>query len=683
VAVIGGGLLGVAAAASLGASGYDVTLFEKLEMLGGRLSETLDPETYLPHLHGRLEAAKCGVSTGHEVADISELDMYDAVALATGGSDGMDGANSNGVFFRQPDSSDRVFSCGIGAGEPAVLAVVRALGLAAQVQAWLKTGVTADSRPAAGTRDSCGNEPCLSESRLEVLKKLYGRTPPSPRVNAAPFDRDSSAEEAGLCMACKCEACMEACDFMRHYGMEPKTIRNNVRMNLNPMDGLKAHVATRMIFSCSACGICKEACSEGVDTGSLILFARSLMQRENDVPPVFHEFWLRDMAHADGGSSSLLRHARGMPKSSQLFFPGCQLGATEPGLAYRAYGALLEAEPETGIFLGCCGAPALWSGHESAFGESLDRIKKAWEDFGRPVFVLACPSCKRILGLRLPQIKTRSLYAALSEIAGKSPAERIGAEADAAPGTMPNTAPNATPSNESDGIESKERYAVFDPCAARSDGEAKEGVRSLLAACGHEYEELPRGEEESGCCGFGGLTYPANPELATKLGARRVAASPLPYATYCANCRDIFRRNGKACRHVLEIALPGEYGDPAVAPSLSQRRANREKLKRQLLTDFWDEGMDNEHGGLPKITYADGLQSKMDALLVLDSDVAAVIAQAESEGCQLMDSDTGDYTAHGRVGQITCWVTYRPNGEGFFVKNVYSHRMCIAGEQDA
>jgi hypothetical protein len=230
-------------------------------------------------------------------------------------------------------------------------------------------------------------------------------------------------------------------------------------------------------------------------------------------------------------------------------------------------------------------------------------------------------------------------------------------------------------------------YAVFDPCAAHSDGATKKAVRELIAASGHVYAELPSGGG-SGCCGFGGLPYPANPELAAKLGALRTSASELPYVTYCVNCRDVFRRNGKECRHVLELALPDESGQHAelgnavTAPSLSERRAGRERLRRLLLSELWKENtpMDMVNDGLPEIEYAEGLRAKMDTLLLLDSDVAAVIERAERESAQLVNQETGHYTAHGRVGEITCWVTYRRDGEGFFVENVYCHRMRISGE---
>jgi hypothetical protein len=87
--------------------------------------------------------------------------------------------------------------------------------------------------------------------------------------------------------------------------------------------------------------------------------------------------------------------------------------------------------------------------------------------------------------------------------------------------------------------------------------------------------------------------------------------------------------------------------------------------------------------GLPLLGYADGLRKKMDSLLLLESDVAEIIKRAESGEngeCRLFDPVAGNYTAHGRVGEITCWVVYRPDGAGCFVENVYCHRMRLAGE---
>jgi Fe-S oxidoreductase len=643
VAVVGGGLAGASCASLLAAAGYETTLYEAEKQIGGRLKDIMPEEEYLRSLLAGLDSPLCEIVCGRHVADTEKLHCYDAVIIADGRTPGESPSKApKGVFF-----------CRLRDGAMKAQPVAEAMDTVRLVQSWLKTGIVRGTNPPGANN---GDRPAY----FGFLQKLYEGEPVAERISGAHFAPEDAAEEAALCLTCRCDACRRACDYMRSYNMLPRRLLDNVRMNLNPMQGMKAHMATRMIFSCNACGRCADVCPEDIDMGDVMLLARSLMQREGDVPPVFHDYWMRDMAHANSDACSFAGHAPGRDRSARAFFPGCQLGAAAPGLVKKAYGRLLSLAPDTGLILRCCGAIAMWAGYGQAFKDALLAVKQAWLGLGRPELILSCPTCRKVFAKHLPEISTVSLYTLL---AGYGAAGKDGARQD--------TAAN------SDAV-----FAVFDPCAAHSDAEAKGGVRRLLAESGYGVREIPEHAAGNGCCGFGGLIYPANPELYSEIASRRAASSELPMATYCVNCRDILRRGGKQCRHVLELVLDGAATDgPLAAPSLTQRHDSREALKKSLSASFLNGGTEIPHIGeaARPLTFAEGIQAKMDTLLLLEGEIADVIESSKRGNAVLRDGKTGFCCGHGIVGRVTCWVMWQETENGYHIENVYSHRMAIGG----
>lgn len=139
--------------------------------------------------------------------------------------------------------------------------------------------------------------------------------------------------------------------------------------------------------------------------------------------------------------------------------------------------------------------------------------------------------------------------------------------------------------------------------------------------------------DAAGCCGFGGLTQFANPAVADA-AARLWADDPhARYLTYCMNCRDRFTKQGAQAVHLLELIYGG--GKPHQVPGYSLRRDNREKLKRTMREELWNEKLspspscvslhyDGEVGGL--------LESRM----ILESDIRTVIEAAEGSGRKIL-----------------------------------------------
>lgn len=344
------------------------------------------------------------------------------------------------------------------------------------------------------------------------------------------------------------------------------------------------------------------------------------------------------MEHALSDASYLPLPAKS-GQTRYLFFPGCQLGASNPDVTFRTCAHLSAQIPGTGVWLGCCGIPAEWAGDRERFLAVWEKLRADWERLGRPALIFACASCQKTFAEMLPEAKRVSVYQVLDGcgLPAKGPGESV---------------------------------ALFDPCASRYEPDAGAGVRRLLKSRGMEIQELGRHGKSAQCCGFGGHIYAANKQLAKEIAEKRTAESALPYIVYCANCRDVFAAAGKDCRHVLEV-LFGE-NDGRRTPHLSQRRSNREALKCRLL------GREFVMPPESPVEIPEALLQKMDELLLLREEVERVLLEGEHSGRKLMDTGSGCRITHGQAGVLVCWVVYRALENGRFrVENLYAHRFMI------
>jgi hypothetical protein len=372
------------------------------------------------------------------------------------------------------------------------------------------------------------------------------------------------------------------------------------------------------------------------------------------------------MEHAMGENAFFSRNAPGKDSSRYLFFPGCRLGASTPGYVEASYRYLLDRLGDVGIIAACCGAPAVWAGDMERLGGVTETLRREWRRMGRPKLICACLTCVKTLAAYFPEAELVSLYAVI-EKNGLPKADRALVEGLSAmkPGAR--------------GIPAE--AAVFDPCSARADKEAAAGVRALLKSCGVKISGDERGEFDAGCCGFGGHIYPANESLYGEIVTGRVSASGLPYITYCINCNDIFCRNGKASRHILDVVFPDSrtWEKP---PTCSDYRRNREYMKEGLLRGIWGEEPDRRPSMGGRVLEIDeALREKMDRQLILTDDIAATVEFCESERSGVLDEETGVISGHRKIGAGTYWVQYKIEDDVCRLVNVYSHRMTIEGEK--
>ncbi|MGI5900942.1 MAG: pyridine nucleotide-disulfide oxidoreductase/dicluster-binding protein [Desulfitobacteriia bacterium] len=640
IAVIGAGLCGLTATLKLSSQGYNVTLFEKEDKVGGRLRELLSPEIFAAEIENQMQHLEYELELNNSITGIEELKAeYNAILIATG-------QNGNDFGFREGLNRDSlgtveegVFLAGSLLGTSPLESIENGVRVAKSIDNFLKIKRMHVMQGIDLDRSS------RLQVNLEGVERIEG-------IKTENYTKEEAVQEAERCLRCDCVECQKVCELMQSFKKLPKKIVSDVRVTLNAVDQLSPRVATRLISSCNICGGCGNACPVDIDMGEFLLNARRIMHREGALPPVFHDFWIRDLRFTESERAYLARNAPGYESSKYVFFPGCQLGASDPAYVEKSYEYLLEKCPETGLILGCCGVPAEWAGDELLTKETIDRIRVTWESMGKPVMILACPTCEKMFSKYLPEIEKITIYDFIDE--------------------------KGLPLEKVDYI-SGSKVSIFDPCTSRYSPDLQKSIRNLVEKAGLQNIELPSAGKKAQCCGYGGHIYSANPSLAQNIASRRVALGEHPYITYCTNCRDIFADTGKPCRHILDV-LFNLNDDRRHPPSLTERRVNRIRLRANLLESVWQEEGQPVVFEKPEIIISPELTEKLNKQLIIEDDIRETIKYCESTGNKIYNPEKGYYIGHLRQGLLTYWVFYKIEGEAYRLINAYSHRLKIEGE---
>jgi hypothetical protein len=222
-----------------------------------------------------------------------------------------------------------------------------------------------------------------------------------------------------------------------------------------------------------------------------------------------------------------------------------------------------------------------------------------------------------------------------------------------------------------------EIISIFDPCSSRDEPGLQETVRSLVNGAGFSHQPLPMEGKLAACCSWGGQVSAANPRYAHEVVRARITQNDHPYITYCINCRDIFASAQKPAYHLLDI-LFGLHGAERTAPTLTERRQNRFRLKQQVLSEFWKDGTEMEpRKSSINLQMSPQTRQKLSDEMILETEVEAVIEHCESSGRKVMDPETGHFIGHLKIGSMTYWAEYAPTEDGYELFNAYSHRMSI------
>jgi glutamate synthase (NADPH) small chain len=672
LAVIGAGLFGLTAAYDLARKGYQITVFEKTGQLGGIIQtygdDVLPKEVIEKDFSFLMEIGvhfvfNCSIEkiTPKDSQFEVNNELFDAVLISSGENSftykGVE-ATSSGILIdpvSYATSIEGVFSGGNAAS-------------------WIDDTVRknknshifniADGHRVATSIDRFFQHVSLTAARLKegsyetrLFTSIEGIIPSDAitPTNLA-YTQEEALEEANRCLLCQCLECVKVCEYLKDYGSYPKRYVREIYNNLSIVKGERRK--NQFINSCSLCGLCGEVCPTDLNMGKVNNESRREMVKQNRMPPSAHDFALRDMAFSNSEHFSLVRNQPGTKESRYLFFPGCQLSASNPQYVEKLYNLFRES-PEfggnggIGLALRCCGAPARWAGREEVFQKTREEFLKEYSRLGKPEIILACSSCNQVFKEEYPEIPIRSLYTVL--------------ETSKLPGMEKHFAQNG------------KTISIHDPCTTRYESSIHESIRSIISGLGYKIEELPLNRERTECCSYGGLMWLANPPLAKKVVDRRINESPHTFVTYCAMCRDFFNKQGKSTYHILDL-LFNETSDPAKSrpADYSVRHANRAKLKKQILFDLWGETMEpSEETKKYDLNIPENMRMVLEERLILEEDIQRVLNHAESTGLILKNKNNDHLLAYFCPAYVTYWVEYTKEGNVFTIYNAYSHRMTI------
>jgi len=626
VAVVGAGPVGLSGALTLCRKKYRVTVFEKGDGWGGHLREHPFFEEFDRDFSLQFSQEQCEFVFRREIRSPDELSDFDAVLIASGGDGDRFGLMEGWDAALCSTAVPGVFLCGGAAGQELMEGMAAAVRTATSIEAYIQTGNPENARDRWDPSNACRYVPHRGVAAVDAAAFDAGDS----------YGAERAKEEAGRCLQCDCKECMNVCELMQTYKKAPPRVASDVLQDGEARNSVSSAAITRETWSCNLCGRCADKCSVGTDIGAMLQLSRARRVKSRLYPPAIHAYWMEELEFAAGEGSLLIPGSGGF-----AFFPGCRLGAANPDYVTKSYD-FLRRRLGAGLLLNCCGIPAWWAGEEDRLQSHLAALRRQWETLGRPVLVLACPSCGRAFRRFLPEIPLASLYELLPE-------------ADAV------------------GLPEYAEAAVFDPCAA-GDPKEKEAVRALVRASGTAAADF---DSDGKCCGFGGHMQLANPRLYAQIVENRSAGSEHPYAVWCTNCLDTFRSRGKDSVHVLDLY----FGLRTGITSLEQKRENALHLKETLLNETGigrGEAAPNPWDGLP-VEVSPELERKMDAILIPMRYVRRALWQAERDGGGFSGPD-GQLLVSLDLDAVTVWVRAKRLKSGVYsLLDVYSHRMRVSG----
>lgn len=662
VAVVGAGLGGLTAAFDLVKKGYEVSVFDAQDLIGGRVREFLGrdlPEQDMEKDFEALDDPKLSICFNQKLgADFSINDLKDdfkAIYLGIGKkrfedskltelltsvtidpltfSTQIDGLFAGGSLLRP----ERIYSpiTSISDGRRAAISIDRFIQGVSLTASRVNEGQY-------HTRLFTNMEGIDPSSRIPLKDRLQGYT------------QSESISEASRCLQCECMECVKVCEFLSTFGGYPRKYVRQIYNNLSIVMGQRH--GNKLTNSCSLCGLCEEVCPEDLNMGEVCKSGRQIMTQQGKMPPSAHEFALQDMDFVSGEECSFVRHQPSMTSSAYVFFPGCRLAGTSPKNVERTYKYLTESlHGGVGFMLNCCGAPADWAGRKDISSQHMFSLHSQWVEMGQPTLITACSSCHSLFREAMPEMKLLSLWEVLAN--------------------------NALPPipDEVSGL----TLCVHDPCSSRHEPQVQQAVRNILGKLGVKIEELPLHGRLTECCGYGGLMCFANRDLSIRVMKRRIEMSDHDYLAYCAVCKDHFLSQGKKTFHLLDIIFGGHEDDESFKRpvNFSLIRERRRFLKSSMLKTFWNEQAPcRRDSDMINLYISPEIRDLMCERMILEDDLRTVIDHVQKTGRKLLNKSNGHFLAHHTPSKVTYWVEFSPFEDGFAIHNAYSHRMQVVEE---
>jgi len=376
-------------------------------------------------------------------------------------------------------------------------------------------------------------------------------------------------EEASRCLKCECKLCMKECEMLNDFTECPGKLFREI-LQSDEVDPL-------IPYSCNMCKQCTLVCPKEFSMMDRFMDMRVSMVAANEGKSPMKGHKAIDMHQTlgfsrffntsnsangskDSKDSNGSKGSKGSTK--RVFIPGCSLPSYSPELVENILKHLQEKLPGTGSILKCCGKPTKALGQVEKFHERYGELQAEIDRLGAEEIIVACQSCYVTMKQYSPNQRVRSLWEVLPEIGLPEKAKGQG--------------------NDSDLV-----VAIHDSCPTRDIPEIHRGVRWVMNELGYQVEDPPHTEENTRCCGFGGMVVPANPDLALRVMKRRTDEFTTDHVvTYCAACRESMVRGGKKAVHILDLVFRGPWTSTSEFPGVSANPltgwVNRFKAKRKM-----------------------------------------------------------------------------------------------------
>lgn len=310
----------------------------------------------------------------------------------------------------------------------------------------------------------------------------------------------------------QCQTCVTECQFLQHYG-DPKTLAENY----NSGDERFLHLP----FECSLCNLCTAVCPHGVEPAEMFLEMRreSFEKGQTDRPE--HRA-LR--SYEKKGTSKRFSWYALPEQCDTIFFPGCSLSGSRSETTLKVFEYLQREIPNIGIVLDCCTKPSHDLGDEAHFNAMFGEMKSYLLANGIKTILLACPNCDKVFRTHGKEFNVQTVYEVLAQLDNLPATKKLGTA-----------------------------VALHDPCTARFNFPAQNGVRKLLNRQKITVIDQPHSGVTTFCCGEGGAVNCVKSEFSDNWSNKRLSeATGHPIVSYCAGCTEILGKQTETS-HILDL----------------------------------------------------------------------------------------------------------------------------------